>query len=67
MATDRLRVMSCCPNVIQSFETAIWSDKSITEDIRLDDGSINIDVLDAQEYATERHLHELVETSILMR
>lgn len=61
MATDRLRVMRCCPNVIQSFETAIWSDKSITEDIRLDDGSINIDVLDAQEYATERHLHELVE------
>ena len=61
MATDRLRVMSCCPHVIESFETAIWSDKSITEDIRLDDGSINIDVLDAQEYATERHLHELVE------
>ena len=34
----------------------------MTEDVRLDDGTTNIDSLDALEYAFEREIPELIET-----
>ena len=38
----------------------MWDAKHTTEDVRLDNGTSNIDILDAQEYATERHMRELM-------
>ena len=35
--------------------------KKLTEDVRLDDGTTNIDSLDAMEYALERYIPELIE------
>ena len=59
--TDRYLVLSDCLITAQAFENAIWSDKTDSDgkDIRLDDGTVNIDTLDAQEYSTEE-LHKLL-------
>lgn len=48
----RYFIHSSCRDTIEAFETAMWSDKA-TADVRLDDGTTNIDSLDAQEYSTE--------------
>jgi hypothetical protein len=37
----------------------MWTDKA-TADVRLDDGSTNIDNLDAQEYSTEPFMRDMV-------
>lgn len=53
MGCDRYKIMSHCKHTIEAFETAVWDSKVITKDSRLDDGTYNIDSLDAQEYSTE--------------
>ena len=47
--------MENCKHTIEAFQTAIWKPNT-TEEKRLDDGSINIDSLDAQEYSTEPYM-----------
>ncbi|MBR0344534.1 MAG: type III pantothenate kinase [Rudaea sp.] len=42
-------------------KSALWDGKKLTEDVRLDDGTTNIDSLDAMEYALERYIPEMVE------
>lgn len=49
---EAYKIMSHCTNLIGAFENALWNPKSL-EDKRLDDGTTNIDSLDAQEYSTE--------------
>ena len=39
---------------------ALWDSKKLTEDVRLDDGTSNVDNLDAYEYAMERSIPELI-------
>lgn len=48
-----------CETTYEAFENALWSDKQDAngKDRRLDDGTTNIDTLDAQEYSTEE-LHD---------
>ncbi|MBE6850921.1 MAG: PBSX family phage terminase large subunit [Ruminococcus sp.] len=58
---DRYRILSSCTSTIEAFEEAMWDDKFITEDVRLDDGTTNIDNLDAQEYSTEKYMKQLIE------
>lgn len=53
MGSDRYKVMSHCKHLIEAFSTVVWDSKVITKDSRLDDGTYNIDSLDAQEYSTE--------------
>lgn len=53
-AQMRHLVVSNCKETIQAFTDAVWDDKK--EDVRLDDGSTNIDTLDAQEYSTEPYM-----------
>lgn len=57
--TGRYKIMSHCKKTIEAFSTAVWAPKNADE--RLDDGSINIDNLDAQEYSTEPFMQELME------
>ena len=40
---------------------AVWDEKAITKDVRLDDGTSNIDVLDAFEYSFEPYMRDLLE------
>ena len=51
--TDRYRILGCCPHTIEAFSSAVWKKTNGGSDERLDDGSVNIDSLDAQEYSTE--------------
>lgn len=44
-------VVQSCPETIRAIQEAVWDDKH--EDVRLDDGSTNIDSLDAMEYSAE--------------
>lgn len=46
-------ILSNCVVTIDAFENAIWDEDEL-DDVRLDDGTTNIDTLDAQEYSTEK-------------
>lgn len=58
----RLYINSTCTETIDAFKSAVWSAKNLTEDVRLDDGSTNIDSLDAFEYSFEREIPNLIES-----
>lgn len=45
----RLKIIDKCEGLINAFENAIWDNKKI--DVRLDDGTVDIDYLDAFEYS----------------
>jgi hypothetical protein len=55
----RYRIYRGCGATIEAFRTAVWNDNETT-DVRLDDGSTNIDNLDAQEYSTESFMKEFL-------
>ncbi|MGN0642534.1 MAG: phage terminase large subunit [Huintestinicola sp.] len=57
------RIMSHCSHTVQAFSEAVWAD--FGGDVRLDDGSTNIDSLDAQEYSTEARMEEILERAFL--
>lgn len=57
--SGRYKIMRSCKHTIDAFSTAIWT-RNPTEDIRLDDGSTNIDNLDAQEYSTEPYMNDII-------
>ena len=52
--------MNSCTHTIQAFTDAVWAAEGAA-DIRLDNGSVNIDSLDAQEYSTEFIMKEFIE------
>ena len=49
IGANRFCVLDSCKNTIEALSTAIWDPKK--EDTRLDDGTTNIDIVDALEYA----------------
>lgn len=58
----RCFILDRCEQTKEAFENAVWSSKQDrnNKDIRLDDGTTNIDNLDAQEYSTEEIHHKLI-------
>ena len=60
MGAGRFFVNNACTTTIDALKSAIWDSKHETEDVRLDDGSTNIDSLDALEYAFEREIPNLI-------
>nr|DAS18906.1 MAG TPA: large terminase [Caudoviricetes sp.] len=60
-ATGRHKLMKECIHTLEAFQTAVWDSKHLTEDVRLDDGMYNIDSLDAQEYAVESYMRQMIE------
>lgn len=54
ISAGRLHISSECPHLIEALKTAVWDERSTNRDVRLDDGSTNIDSLDAFEYSIER-------------
>lgn len=60
MGTDRFKIMRTCTATIDALRSAVWDLKKPVADVRLDDGSTNIDSLDALEYAYEREIDTLV-------
>ena len=61
MGADRFKVARGCKWTIDALKSAIWDSKHVTEDVRLDNGTTNIDSLDALEYAYERDIPVLIE------
>lgn len=59
--SKRYKVLEDCVITTSAFQNAVWSDKVDKDgkEKRLDDGTMNIDTLDAQEYSTEE-LHNVL-------
>lgn len=62
MGAGRFFVNSACKETIDALQSALWDSKQLTADIRLDNGSTNIDSLDAMEYSFEREIPNLIES-----
>jgi len=57
-AMDRLKINCTCRHIIDAFQSAIWNGKVVKPE-RLDDGTSNIDSLDAFEYAICTNMKDL--------
>lgn len=66
MGADRYKVMRHCKHTIEAFSGAVWNSKKLFDE-RLDDGSTNIDTLDAQEYSTEKYQKQIIDLMMLGR
>lgn len=62
----RYKVLRHCKMTIKAFERALWNSKKLNDE-RLDDGTTNIDTLDAQEYSTEKYQRQLIDLMMLGR
>ncbi len=60
-AAGRHKILSSCPHTLQAFQSAVWDAKHPTRDVRLDDGTYNVDSLDAQEYAAEPYMRQMMD------
>ena len=54
-------MLDACPVTIEAYQSAVFDSANLTEDVRLDNGTSNIDTLDATEYAYEREIPLLLE------
>lgn len=55
----RYFIIDDCKETIAAFNDAVWDEDK--EDVRLDDGSTNIDNLDAQEYSSEPYMRAMID------
>ena len=53
IAQGRFQICARCTNTIRAMKEAVYDAKKPLEDVRLDDGTTNIDSLDSMEYTTE--------------
>lgn len=53
MAQGRYKVHCSCVHLIDAYKNAVYDEEQMTKDVRLDDGQMDIDSLDSQEYSTE--------------
>lgn len=60
IAQKRWKIMKHCTHIIEAFEQAVYDDKKKNEDVRLDDGLMNVDSLDSTEYSTESVQEEIL-------
>lgn len=60
ISQERFFVLRKCTHVIEALQSAVWSSKTL-EDERLDDGSSNIDSLDAMEYSAEPYMKDMID------
>ena len=59
-AAGRHKIMYACRRTLEAFQTAVWDPQYLTKDVRLDDGVYKIDSLDAQEYAVEPYMRQII-------
>lgn len=67
MAMNRFKILRRCVNSINAFKGAVYNDKLHGTDERLDDGTSDIDSLDAIEYAYERDIENLTNRALYNR
>lgn len=61
MGAGRFFITKDCKSLQSAFSDAVWNKEVIGKDERLDDGSTDIDSLDAFEYTIERDMKYLIE------
>lgn len=61
MSQGRFFILSRCKHTIEALSEAVWNSKYPERDVRLDDGTTNIDSLDALEYSAEPYMEEMIE------
>lgn len=49
-----------CRSLVEALSTAMWDPKELTKNVRLDDGTSDIDSLDSFEYTFERRISQLI-------
>lgn len=59
ISAGRFKIHESCRHTIEAVQSAVWDERHGKE-TRLDDGSTNIDSLDAMEYAIEREMRNLM-------
>ena len=59
IATGRFFYTKDCQTLVDALSTAVWDDKELVKDVRLDDGTSDIDTLDAFEYSFEKYIKAL--------
>ena len=57
IGANRFKIHKDCKETIEALSSAVWEENK--DDIRLDNGSVNIDVLDAMEYAFSNYIQSL--------
>ena len=61
MAQGRYGYMDLmCDDLVAAFSSAVWDPDEVTKNVRLDDGTSDIDSLDAFEYTVERYITKLI-------
>ncbi len=60
MGSARFWYCDNCKTVKEALSDAVWNEKELTKDERLDDGSTDIDSLDAMEYTFERSMKQYI-------
>ena len=65
IGADRYKVMRNCEKTVEALSGALWNAKKLNDE-RLDDGTTNIDSLDAMEYSVEKYQKQLM-TAMLFR
>lgn len=60
MAQGRFKVLRHCTAAIDALSSAVYDSRKPGEDVRLDDGSTNIDSLDSLEYTTEHVQNDIL-------
>ena len=60
MAQDRLKIFSGCQATRKAMQEAVYDPNKPTEDVRLDDGTTNIDSLDSMEYSVESVMDDVL-------
>lgn len=61
MGAGRFFITKDCESLKTAFSDAVWDKEAVGKDERLDDGSTDIDSLDAFEYTIERDMKYLIE------
>ena len=64
MGAGRYKILKGCKATIDALSEAMWDSDKPTADVRLDDGTTNIDNLDAQEYSTEPYMSDIIHRGI---
>jgi len=57
IGAERFKIHKGCTETIEALSSAVWEENK--DDIRLDNGCVNIDVLDAMEYAFSNYMQSL--------
>ncbi len=63
IAQNRFFVPERCQYITESLKNAVW-DAGEEQDVRLDNGTVNVDSLDALEYAAEPYMKQMLEVGM---